>query len=413
MSRSFREVLPHAAQFALSGLGIATALTGILGGVIFYITSLAGRANAKQMLLLLASLLWMALLTAVLNLPSLVISFMNLLGRPLARWEFDRFRIASLALLLWPVVVLVGNLLTGAKLNWLFLPPLQILAVALPLWWLVEFGRRGLPRTSARRDWGLVSVASLITPTLIMLVEIGVLVALFIAWVAWLSSQPARAQELSVLAQRLTMARTDAAAVQRILLPYLQSPLVIGIVLIIASVVIPLIEELFKPLGVWALARSSFTPAEGLSAGLISGAMFALFESLGFLSNAAGNWLPTVVGRLGTGILHTVCAGLLGYGLACAWNKSGYFTLAGMYLAAAAIHGTWNFFGLAMGAVSLLQNPDGVGQTAARTLGIGAPYILGGLALLLLGLLWNLNRKLRPALQPPANPIPAEEGGYN
>jgi len=92
------------------------------------------------------SLMWVCGLVCLLLLPSILLSVMRLLDKPLPTWQWKgEFRVASLAMIVWPLALIAGTYIsrTGA-LDWLLLPPLQLLVVGLPLWWLIEFGRRGL-----------------------------------------------------------------------------------------------------------------------------------------------------------------------------------------------------------------------------------------------------------------------------
>jgi len=82
---------------------------------------------------------------------------------------------------------------------------------------------------------------------------------------------------------------------------------------------IPLLEELLKPLAIWILVWRKLTPVEGFVAGLICGSAFGLIESIGNLASISGSdWIIVVLGRTGTGLLHTVATGLVGWGLASA-----------------------------------------------------------------------------------------------
>jgi len=89
---------------------------------------------------------------------------------------------------------------------------------------------------------------------------------------------------------------------------------------------------------------------------MICGAAFALLESLGYLASPlGGDWPVLLIGRVGTGILHTVTSGLVGWGLASAWSNRNYTRLALAYFLAVFIHGLWNTFGLLMGVAEYLQ----------------------------------------------------------
>ncbi len=389
-------------QVLLSGLGF---LEFAAAGALLLLMGLSGvlgsRPSAGQILPYF-SLVWVCGLVCLLLVPSIGLSLIRLLDRPLPAWQWrGEYRAASLAMLAWLLVIATGTYIsrTGRTetLNWLFLPPLQLLAVALPLWWLIEFGRRGLPGNGPQRTWGILSAGLLVSPTVATLAELAAIVLVLALFVVWLSSQPGAAQQITLLAQRLANAGTDPEVILRILRPEVTKPSFLIAVLLVASGLVPLIEELVKPLGLWVLAGKKLTPAQGFLAGLLSGAAFALLESLGSLASPSGqDWLGLVLGRTGTGILHTVNTGLVGWALASTWRDGRYLRLAGVYLLAVGLHGLWNVFG-ALLALPDLFGPASVTGIVAVLLRLGqiAPLALLVLAILLFLILLGSNRRLR------------------
>jgi RsiW-degrading membrane proteinase PrsW (M82 family) len=215
--------------------------------------------------------------------------------------------------------------------------------------------------------------------------------------VVWLSSQPGTAQQITLLAQRLANAGTDPEIILRILRPAAMQPSVLISVLLVSSGLVPLIEELIKPLGLWVLVGKKLTPAQGFLAGLLSGAAFALLESLGSIASPSGQaWLTLVLGRTGTGILHTVTTGLMGWALASTWRDGRYLRLAGVYLLAVGLHGLWNVFGMLM-ALPILLGPASVPGPLVVFVRLGqiAPLALLVLAVLLFLILLGSNHRLR------------------
>jgi hypothetical protein len=386
-------------QVLLSGLGF---LLFAAAGVVLLLMGLSGllgsRPSAAEILPYF-SLVWVCGLVCLLLVPSIVLSLMRLQDRPLPAWQWrGEYRAASLAMLAWPLVIAAGTYLSQTEtLDWLFLPPLQLLAVGLPLWWLIEFGRRGLPGNAPQHTWGVLSVGLLVSPTVATLAELAAIVLVLVLFVAWLSTQPGAAQQITLLAQRLANAGTDPEVILRILRPELTRPSFLISVLLVASGLVPLIEELVKPLGLWVLAGKKLTPAQGFLAGLLSGAVFALLESLGSLASPSGqDWLGLVLGRTGTGILHTVNTGMVGWALASTWRDGRYLRLAAVYLLAAGLHGLWNVFG-ALLALPALLGPGSVTGIVAVFLRLGqiAPLVLLVLAILLFLILLSSNRRLR------------------
>ncbi len=401
LSNDQRVHLPSILQLLISGFGLIFFLTSTVGLFIAGIFARFGGGLAGASSLPFFTLGWTSLAVCLLLLPSLVYALLRLFGRDdaLPGWKLpNSFRASLIALALWPVLLLIGQAVsTRYAINWIFLPPIQVLVVMIPLWFLVELGRRGLPGGSPQRRWGVLSVGLVITPTLAVIVEIALLIVLFAAWVVWLVQNPQALNEVNRLAQRLALSPQDSETILRILRPYLQRPVVIYALLAILAGVVPLIEELLKPLGVWGVASLRLTPAEGFVAGLISGAAFAMMETSGVLGQqGAGTWAGTVIARSGTGLLHTVTAGLTGWGLALAWSKGAYLRLAGLFLLAFSLHAAWNTLGIFMGVFANFRGPgfSNFSLTLGR-INLISPYALGVLAVTMLLILIGTNRSLK------------------
>ena len=387
-------------QLVLSGLGLLVfgALAVLL--LVMGLPGLLGGGGGTAQSLPFFSLMWICGLICALLIPSIVLALMRLLDKPLPTWQWrGKYRAASLAMLAWPVALAAGAFVSRTgTLDWLLLPPLQLLVVGLPLWWLIEFGRRGLglPDNSPQRTWGILSIGLLISPIVATLVELVAMLAVLVLLVVWLSSQPGALQQLTLLAQRLSNAGSDPETLLRILQPVAMTPSVLISVLLMVSGVVPLIEELVKPLGLWVLVGKKLTPAQGFVGGLLCGAAFALLESLGSIASPSGQeWLVLVLGRTGTGMLHTVTTGLMGWALASSWRDGHYLRLAGTYLLAAGLHGLWNVFGLLLALPALLGSANATGIEAVfLRLGQIAPVVLLVLAALLFLILLSSNRRL-------------------
>jgi hypothetical protein len=384
------------AQLIISGLGMVFSLfaAGILA--IIGLISLASDNTLSTQAAAIFGLAWVAFFVAVLTLPSLFYGYQRLSGRGLKIGLPDGYKVSTLLLLVWPVVLALGGLVANTSIAWLVLPPLVLLAVALPIWWLVERARRKLPRNSPQSNWGLLNFSIFITTPLATIVEILVFIFIFIALILWISSRPDLAAQMEQLGRRIIQAQGSPEQVLGILQPYVQNPLAVyGIIALVAGL-IPLIEELLKPLGVWLLAGRELTPAKGFAAGAVCGGAFALLESLLSLTGPAGSgWLGLVIARSGTGLLHITTTALVGWGIATAWNeKRGWLRLVLAYLAAAALHGIWNFFSLLLGLAALIQSPTEqlrllVGLAPAAPLGLFVMIVL------LFSLLIFGNRTLR------------------
>jgi hypothetical protein len=337
-------------------------------------------------------LAWAAGLFALLNLPALVYSLPRVFGYPAPRWEIKfGWRLSSLALVFWVIALATAGGLVGqsTRISQIFLPPLSVLAVAIPLWWLIEFGRRGL-RVSPQRSWGAISLSLIITMPLVLVLEVIGFLFLGVAIMIWLVGTAP--DLLSQLTESFTGgARSET--VLNILQPYLEQPGVILAGMSILTVFGPLLEEFFKPLALWFVPGRRLTEAQGFVLGLIAGGCFALLETIGNLRALDGQgtltWMALLLTRTGTGLLHITCSGLVGWGLAAAWHGKRYLRLLKLYLLAVLIHGTWNLFAQLIGLGALM--PD---SALASGLALVAPFIMFGMVVAMFALLQSLNRRL-------------------
>ncbi len=399
--------LPSLFLTLISGFGV---LAGLLGLLLFGLASL-GRLIQGNMVLA-----WAAVFVTLLNLPALIYAAPRAFGRPSPRWEVKNgWRLASTALGFWVVDLAAASLLTihpnGA--TQILLPLLSLVAVGVPIWWLIELGRRGL-HTTPLRTWGTVTTSLMGTVPLVIIVELIGFVILGIFILIWLVGQsPDLLAQIQQLAQSIADGNVGPDALLSTLQPYLQQPGVILAGLLVLAVITPLLEEFMKPLALWFIPGRRITEAEGFTLGLVAGGIFALLETLGSLSSLsqrADLWLALVLTRTGTGLLHITCSGLTGWGLAAAWQHKRYWKLLGLYLLAASIHGSWNFLAQTISLEGLL--PAG---SLLSFIGMIAPFIMVAMAVVIFGVLVLVNRRLRsqqpletppaPALVMPAAPV--------
>jgi hypothetical protein len=108
------------------------------------------------------------------------------------------------------------------------------------------------------------------------------------------------------------------------------------------SVIVPLIEEALKPIGVWFLAGQKLNPTQGFAFGVLCGVGFGLFENLGNTSAGGEMWAVLASTRITTLLLHCLTTGMVGWALASAWTQRRYVRLGITYAVAVVIHGLWN-----------------------------------------------------------------------
>ena len=80
--------------------------------------------------------------------------------------------------------------------------------------------------------------------------------------------------------------------------------------LLVVSVIAPLAEEGFKPIGPLVIIGRLHGPAEAFLVGMASGIGFDVFETIGYIGQGQADWIIVAVERVGAGLLHGVGAGM-------------------------------------------------------------------------------------------------------
>ena len=335
-------------------------------------------------------------LSSFLLLPAAWYALLRLLGKPveepgrLGRTARSLTRPVLLVLVIILVVLLGDYVSRAGVLEWVLLPPLHVLAVGLPVLLLAYLGWRGLPTGPLQRSWGVFASGLVLGPLLTLAAELFAILVLVVLGIIYVSMRTDLLQELIVLGEQLENFRGAPEQALPLINPYLSQPAVIFTAFSFTAGIVPLIEELFKPVGVWLLAGRRLSAAEGFAAGVISGAGFALFENLAFTSTG-GEWTASVVLRMGTGLLHILTAGLTGWALALAWSHRRYLRLVIIFFCAVLLHGVWNGLAL-LTTASLLELPA---QINAQMLASLAGVMLVSITFIAFAILLGLNRALR------------------
>jgi hypothetical protein len=203
----------------------------------------------------------------------------------------------------------------------------------------------------------------------------------------------AQVERLSV--QILTL-EGDPEALFDLLAPLLLRPDAMVISMLFVAVLVPIMEELVKPLGVWLFGNQISTPSQGFALGALCGATFALLETFS-VSTQTADWSTLLLSRLGTDILHVTTSALLGAAIIYAIREHRYLRLLGTYLLCVSLHGLWNAMAMMFTFSDVASTY--VPQNLLNGLAIPFGIALGVLALLLLTLLILSNRRMRP-MQP-------------
>jgi hypothetical protein len=265
---------PATIQFTLV-LMVIIGLAG-LAAILFVIgivTQFQSTSLGSESIPMLSLALGLAL-DAVLLVPAGLFPLFQILGKrapaflgQTARWLN---RLAPFIILLWPVLLLMGQwVVSQAALAWVLLPPLNVLVTAIPVLWLVCMGRRGLATGSQSRDWGIFGFGLVVSPLLISAIEIGIFIVIAVLGIVWIASNPNAALEINRLASRLMASQGDPEVLARIIRPYLARPWVAFTGLALIAGLTPLIEELLKPLVLWGFIRRKLTPVDGFIGGML------------------------------------------------------------------------------------------------------------------------------------------------
>ena len=377
---------------------ISCLMTFFLAILLVYLGVSGGLSKANSAMDTTAMFMLAGLITTIgiLNIPSVVLAVRSLSGKQFEpAIKTNSFRMASLGLISLPVWLLVGQSITRTTLAAWLLPWINILALLIPIWWLVEFGRRQLPSGSPQRSWGLISVSLGLTPLITLLAELIVSIIVLLAVFTALSSDPLWMDKFNQLIIQFNQSELDSQFFESFYKELLASPLVISAIFLTVGLIMPLMEELLKPLGLWALRKRLLTPAEGFSGGLICGAGFALVESATMIAQNGGgsDWGQMVLLRIGTSLLHMTASGFVGWGLASAWNQKKYGRTLFAFLAATGVHCLWNSLALLVILLPVITSSRTQVALLQISPGVGA-FVMVGILVLLGAALALMNRRL-------------------
>ena len=310
-------------------------------------------------------LFWTSILGIILLIPLLLLSINQLRGKPSPGWlnlEHPTIeKISRWVILAWPAVVFLGWWVASREnAAMIFLGPINLLVAGIPILWVYQAVQRGLPGGSQMRKWRIFGFSIVVLPVMVILAELVALLFLGGIGMLWLGirvyADPQLEQQVMRLANQVTLYGEDIDALFTFVEPYLLQPSVIFWALAIFGGIIPIVEEVIKPIALWTLAGRQITPQEGFVGGLLCGAGFALMENVFYFTTVllAEDWLFMAIGRAGTGVLHMLASGLVGWGLARAWRDKKWVFLGMITLGAFVLHGLWNILAVVSGVAPLL-----------------------------------------------------------
>jgi RsiW-degrading membrane proteinase PrsW (M82 family) len=304
--------------------------------------------------------------------------------------------------LLFLAVLLVGQAIISFNLLAPFtFPVFHVLGIVLPALGILALVGRSLSGDGVGATWRQVTLqgvwGGMAATTLAIILEAVAALVLIVAGALFLAAMDgiARLREWQAQLAQPGWADDPASLVQ-----LLSSPLVLGAVLLFLALIIPLVEETCKGLGVGLMSIwQRPTPAQGWLWGIASGAGFALVEGTFNGALSLDFWAAIALLRLSTTLMHCTTTGLLGLGLAGSLQTRRPWLALGAYAISVSLHGIWNGLTLLLAVASLAMVASGR-QDALPTLlsNTGVLVILGGfaaIALALLSLLAYETRRLR------------------
>lgn len=297
------------------------------------------------------------------------------------------------------IVILIGYWIgDNNSINWFLLPLLTLPAIILPLFILLGMAIRGIPLGARWRTWNIFGIAMTLVPFILIMLEIVVMVGILFFLILFLASQPDFAVEAERLTQQMYALGPESDEAVQLILPYITSPGVIAVALFFFSIVVPMLEEIFKPLGVWLFAKNLSSPSQGFALGALSGAAYALIETMG-VSAQTTEWASLLVSRVGTGLLHITTSGLMGAAIVYAIRERQYLRLLGSYILAVSLHGLWNTLAI-LYSFSIVSETFGQQTSFAR---MGMPFMIGMVVLgvILFMILILTNKQMKTKLPAP------------
>jgi hypothetical protein len=168
------------------------------------------------------------------------------------------------------------------------------------------------------------------------------------------------------------------------LLPLARSPVVVAVLVFAIALIVPLVEEAVKTVGVGLRMYRQPSLPEALLWGVACGAGFALVE--GLLNTSAGldAWAAVVLMRVGATLLHCFTGALMGVAWYLLVRRREVWRALGLFVASVMVHGLWNLLSLSMSLGFLATMDAQAGSTPGLNLGVGelvAPTLLVALAM--------------------------------
>jgi hypothetical protein len=376
--RDLLRILALIAALSVTVLGAVLGFAGIAVGII---------GGGPDMLMLVTSSASILLLSVGLGLAATWHAWRAIRGCPSALFEPRSIWLLVAFFVL--ALVLGQTTLSLSLLPALTFPPFHVAATILPAIIIVALIGRSLAGATTWRDMVLQAASGAFLATPLAFISEGTAILLLVIAtllrVAWLPG-----------GEDLILTATS----------YLQDPSVLqdpgvlasalltqGVVLAAFAVVaglIPLAEEAVKTIGVGLMGYRRPSLPQAVLWGLAAGAGFAAAEGLLNATGSLDGWLPGVLLRIGTTLLHCLTGALMGLAWYQILVRRRWSRGLLLYVMSVAIHGLWNGLALAMVLLSLGALGASTSSGSLAVAGLGVVAVLLSLVVLGIGLAGGL-----------------------
>lgn len=396
---SSKSHLPSLLSALLFTVGALTFFSvGLLIGVTSLGTVLAGDGIGAQQTIIMTVSVFQAMILTGAAFVSIQRFRQNSFAEQDSSFTVSAWQVV-ISLLLTSIALIAGYWIVQSQIvDWLLLPILTVPAVVLPLFVLLGLGVRGIPLGTRWQSWNTFGLAMTLAPFILVFLELFALVFILVIVVAVLMSQPGFETTILQLATQIESLDPQSKAAQDLIAPYLLQPGVIVVALLYFAMIVPMLEELLKPLGVWFFAGRLNSPAQGFALGALSGSAYGLIETLGVSAQTA-DWSTLLLSRIGTGALHITASALMGAAIVYAVRERRYLRLLFTYALSVSLHGLWNTLAIffAFATISEYFELEHPLREWTLPLNIGMAVF----TVILCGILVWSNRRMKATLPPP------------
>jgi hypothetical protein len=311
---------------------------------------------------------------------------------------------------IWLLSLILATLFYDAPSAVWYVPIFHLLSIALPVYALVYILVGHISFGSKKRVWGVFSAGLMIGPALSIVAELVLVLFIVVIIGIFLGINPENLESFQRLLEQIQDA-PDLDGLMFLIQPVARNPWTLVIGLVVLSVFVPFLEETFKSIGVWLVFDKLETSVQGFALGAVSGAAFALLESLGASITPDPTWWVGLSMRAVSGMMHILAAGVVGWGIAKARIEKRFLGMIGFYLLGMSIHSLWNTGAVLsiIGGLRLTISFENIDVFGAMIMIVGV-CILFFMLVAMLGTMIFLNRKLARSAVLSASILDQEQG---